>query len=844
LIHSPTRKDAAPVRLSDLLAKLPDVEQTADGYLVHCPAHDDSKQSLRLTVSDAGKVLMRCRAGCETKDVVAALGMTMRDLATMEAGDVDPSVVAVSRDVDASPEDVARLAVKLDAYATALLTEEDADPAREYARRRFGLMADDVARLGLGYADDLGGGPRLVVPFRDKAGVARGFQARALASDAAVRWLGPKSPDGASWAKVGYFPGSSGWDEVLVCEGPGDALTGAALGYDTIGIRGAGLASSPAAIEAVVGMLGDREAVIAGDGDPSGRRFSAQLAEALAARDVRVRVLNVPDGLDLTDWRKEAGAAFSRDVIKAIAEAAPVKSRTAALLAWDEERYSLSDLGGARYLRDYIESLGSGVRYTDEVGFLLLDSGVWRKDDRQGVRTHAQAVADLVRDLARDATLAVAKGDEDEGVSVRDKKRAARLNRYAAHVQTTRGIDSMIRELQAVHGVPASIEDFDKHPDLVACRNGVVNLRTGELGPHDPALLMTRRVDLDYDPSASCPRWESFLDEVFPKYPDLPAYMRRLVGYGITGHTAEQCFAVLWGNGANGKSVYTDTLSEVFRELTVTTPFSTFEEKASGGIPNDLAALKGARLVMAAEGEQGRPMAEAVLKRVTGRDLISARFMRKEFFEFRPTFLLQLATNFKPSFKGQDDGLWRRVKLIPWERFFKPEERDHRLGDRLLAEAQGIFAWAVRGAREWYAHGLQDPDVVKFATKEYRETSDALAGFLPGVFIPDREGGRVTGKVLFDAYLEWAAEENLPQREIWTRRTFFAALEERGLVKRRAAGGVAFDGVRRARQTDAVPEEHESPIKRAAGASVSPSSPVPTETSEAALTDGPDLDDL
>lgn len=830
------------MRLSDLLAKLPDVEQTVDGYLVHCPAHEDSRQSLRLTVSDSGKVLLRCRAGCDTTAVVKALGLTMRDLATMEAGDVDATVVAVSRDVDASPEDVARLAVKLDGWATALLTEEDAEAARKYAFERFGLHAEDVTRLGLGYADDLGGGPRLVVPFRDKAGVARGYQARALDPDAAVRWLGPKSPDGASWAKVGYFPGASGWDEVLVCEGPGDALTGAALGYDTIGIRGAGLASNPAVLDAVATMLGDREAVIAGDGDPSGRRFSAQLAEALAARDARVRVLHVPDGLDLTDWRAQAGEGFARDVIRAIAESAPVQSRTAALLAWDEERYSLSDLGGARYLRDYIESLGSGVRFTEEVGFLLLDAGVWRKDDRQGVRTHAQAVADLVKDLANDAAQAT-----QDGATKEEKARAGRLRAYAKHAQTSRGLDSMLRELQAVQGVPASIEDFDKHPDLVACRNGVVNLRTGELGPHDATLLLTRRIDLDYDPSATCPRWEAFLDEVFPKYPELPAYMRRLVGYGITGHTTEQCFAVLWGNGANGKSVYTDTLTEVFRELTITTPFSTFEEKSSGGIPNDLAALKGGRLVMAAEGEQGKPMAEAVLKRVTGRDLISARFMRKEFFEFRPTFLLMLATNFKPSFKGQDDGLWRRVKLIPWERFFAPEERDHRLGERLAAEAPGIFAWAVRGAREWFAKGLQDPDVVRSATKEYRETSDALAGFLPGVFVRDEAGGRVTGKVLFDAYLEWATEENLPQREVWTRRTFFAALEERGLVKRRVAGGVAFDGVRRARQTDAVPEhaepENSPEPERAARASVSPSSPV-TPATEGSAFAGADLDSI
>jgi putative DNA primase/helicase len=230
-------------------------------------------------------------------------------------------------------------------------------------------------------------------------------------------------------------------------------------------------------------------------------------------------------------------------------------------------------------------------------------------------------------------------------------------------------------------------------------------------------------------------------------------------------------------------------------------------------------------------------MAEAMLKRITGRDLIAARFMRKEFFEFRPSFLLNLATNFKPKFKGQDEGLWRRVKLIPWERYFAPAERDHLLGDKLLREAEGILAWAVRGAVEWYGGGLKDPAIVRDATKEYRETSDALAGFLPGVFTIDRSAGRMTGKALFDAYLDWATEENLPPREVWTRSTFFGALEERGLAKRKARDGVVFDGVRRARQIDHAPEEDAPEIDRA-------QAPVLAHSTSVTNMTGADLDSV
>jgi len=832
-----------PQTLADLLGRFDDVEQTADGYLVHCPAHTDSHQSLRLSVSDQGKVLLRCRAGCDTKDVVAAVGLSMRDLATMTAGEALPAKRATSTALPATPAAIASLAMRLDGYASALLTatrSEDANEAFSYASGRFGLLTTDVVRLGLGYTDDLGGGPRLVVPFRTPEGVARNFQARALDREAAVRWTGPKSPEGGSWSKLGWFPGDSGWDEVLVCEGPGDALTGAALGYDTIGIAGASHAGNPAIVDEVASWIGDREAVIAGDGDPAGRRFSATLAEGLTDRGVRVRVLALADGLDLTDWRAQDPAGFSRSVIRAITQAAPVASRSAALLAWDEERYSLTDLGGARYLRDYIESLGSGVKYTEETGFYLLDAGVWRRDERQAVRTHAQNVADLVRELARDASSTGAR----EGALDSDKKRAARLNRYAAHAQTSRGLDSMLRELQAVRGVPASIDDFDKHHDFLACRNGVVNLRTGELRPHDPSLLLTRRIDLDYDPDAKAPRWEAFLDEVFPAYPDVPDFLRRTIGYGITGHTTEQCFVVHWGGGANGKSVYTDTLTEVFREVTVTTPFSTFEDRGSGGIPNDLAALKGARLVMAAEGEQGRPMAESVLKRVTGRDSISARFMRKEFFEFRPTFLLQLATNFKPSFKGQDEGLWRRVKLIPWERYFAPAERDHRLGERLLAEAPGIFAWAVRGAREWYASGLGEPTIVRSSTAEYRSGSDVLEGFIPGVYVED-ETGRVEATVVFKAFLEYADEGNYGDLKRWSSRALYRALEERGFQRKRSTGGkFVILGLRRSRHSDfATVGEHTEPEPEEPRAAERPLALSSSDTPAAALS-GADLDSI
>jgi putative DNA primase/helicase len=356
-------------------------------------------------------------------------------------------------------------------------------------------------------------------------------------------------------------------------------------------------------------------------------------------------------------------------------------------------------------------------------------------------------------------------------------------------------IDALMTELRSVPGVRVAPGDFDARPDLLSFANGTVELRTGRLRAHAKHDMITYCLALDYEPLATAPRWEQFLTEIFPDNADLVGYVQRLCGYGITGRTDEQCFAVLWGKGANGKSVLTDTLSSVFSAINKTTPFATFEEKTNGGIPNDIAALRGARLVMASEGESGKPMSEAVLKRVTGKDMVSARFLRQEFFEFKPSFLLMLATNHKPRFRGQDDGLWRRVKMIPFKRFFAPHERDHDLDKKLEAEAAGIAAWAVRGAMAWYAEGLADPASISDATQEYKDASDVLAGFFPGVI--EREASAVTlGSEVYQAYRDWCEAEGLPSKEVWTRKALYGALEERKVGAKRVAKGMALIGVK------------------------------------------------
>jgi putative DNA primase/helicase len=739
--------------------------------------------------------------------VVTAAGLRWPDMFDAEGPGL---TVAKEPPAPVAPGHVAALAYFVDTSSAALFDfiEPMAETARKYAAGRFGLSEDMVADLELGFAPAgvqfryasraFSAFPRLTVPLKDFAGRPRGLQGRDLSGNCPGRWVSLSNPEGHRWATYGVFRGQGGYGVTIVSEGPGDGLTVAAVGYDAVSIRGAALAGNPDLLRELAEGLKGSQVIAAGDDDDAGRQFNRRLADGLKAYGITVYALPL-GGPDITAWRESAADEFAPALHTAVKSARPVASAHEAVA--EQATQSLAERTGAdfvsrdqgveaaRMLGELTKQYGEShaisayalvawtdgrIKHAPELGFMVWNGQVWERS--------ATKVRQEIHRMG--AALALA------GETVAAKQ-----------FLNTTGIDSILTELKSVPSVHVAAHAFDAATHLLNFRNGTVDLRTGSMRRHNPADMLTYALDVDYRPEATAPRWERFLGEIFPDNPELPAYMRRMVGYGITGDVSEQAFAVLWGKGANGKSVFTDTLTSVFRTITRTTGFATFEEKQNGGIPNDIAALRGSRLVMASEGEAGKPMSEATLKRATGKEMMQARFLRKEFFEFKPQFLIMLATNHKPRFKGQDEGLWRRVKLIPFSRWFAPHERDYELDRKLLAEAEGIAAWAVRGAVEWYARGLGEPDSITAATREYRETSDALAGFFPGVLLADARE-QMNGSDVFAAYLDWCEAENLPAKERWTRRGFYSAMEERGVYKKPTNKGVALVGVRLA---DAAP---------------------------------------
>ncbi|MDT0267965.1 phage/plasmid primase, P4 family [Streptomyces sp. DSM 44915] len=822
------------MQFADILGRFPDqVEQSDGGYLATCPAHPDTRPSLRIWLGENGTVRIHCRAGCDPAAVVSAAGLKWADM--FNAEDTGSPTVPAGRPGLVGPGPVAALRVYVDDASVRLqdFGSDTAQDARDYLRQRFGLDPEAAAELVLGLDEGDEGAensfpyrsrawvsfPRLVVPFADFSGVIRAAQARDLTGKSSARWVSLSNPEGGRWGSYGVFRGNGGRGVIVVTEGPSDALTAVAAGYTAVAVRGAALASNGELAEELAAGLKGARVVVAGDHDAAGETFTLRLAAALAASRIDVYTLTIPQaGDDLTDWRERDPERFP-ELLRAAVDSAQavtvdgmsyVDTRTGALIPGDREaheavslvadladRYGPSDVLNAHALVAFTKGT---IKYAPGLGFFSWNGSTWIQSDavvRQWVHHMGAALTAAASDRRE-------RAKRDNGGTL-PKDFDDRLGKASLGFTMTRKIDALLRELRTIPSVLVDAEEFDKRPDLLSFSNGVVDLRTGQLRPHDPADMLTVMIPIRYDPQARADRWERFLSEIMPTMPSMPAYLRRLIGYGITGNTSEQCFCILWGSGANGKSVFTDTLTEVFKEITRTTPFATFESKRSGGIPNDLAALRDARLVMASEGEAGRTMSEATLKQATGTDKMTARFLRREFFTFTPSFLILLATNHRPAFKGQDTGLWRRVKMIPFTRYFAENERDYELADKLLEESAGIAAWAVRGAMEWYAGGLKDPTPVKNATREYRETSDALSGFLPGVIEKTGDDAdQLLGNEAFRLYLEWCEAENLPQKEQWRRTTFYRALEERGVTRRKTKRGITLFGVRESGTTAAA----------------------------------------
>lgn len=355
------------------------------------------------------------------------------------------------------------------------------------------------------------------------------------------------------------------------------------------------------------------------------------------------------------------------------------------------------------------------------------------------------------------------------------------------------GINATLEVAKRILPIATVAADYDQGQFLLTVRNGTLDLKIGLLRPAWPEDLITRAVPVVYDPSAECPRWLQFLDEIFAGDAELIQFIQRAVGYSLTGDTQEQCLFILHGNGANGKTTFLETVRKLLGAHATTTPFATFMVQRQVGAPrNDLAALVGTRLVIASEAGQDASFDEAIVKQATGSDTISCRFLYGEFFEYQPRFKIWLATNYKPIIRGNDNAIWRRIRLIPFNQQFKADKRDPLLLEKLRAELPGILAWAVTGCLEWQQSGLGRPQTVVDATQEYRQESDQVGRFLSEQCVAGA-ARTVAASPLYEAYVRWCQRRG---EKYLANNLFAAGIGKFGFQKKRTNRGYVYQGIR------------------------------------------------
>ena len=334
------------------------------------------------------------------------------------------------------------------------------------------------------------------------------------------------------------------------------------------------------------------------------------------------------------------------------------------------------------------------------------------------------------------------------------------INQQSKPICSAKTIAAVERIAKAYRQLAATVDQWDTDPWLLNTPGGVIDLRTGARRPHSAEDYMTKITAVAPDASCSTPLWDAFLKKVTNNDEELIAYLARVMGYALTGITNEHALFFIHGPGRNGKGVFLNTTSRIVGEYHRAAPIETFTESKGDRHPTELAMLRGARLVTAAETEEGRCWAESRIKSLTGGDPIPARFMRQDFFEYVPQFKLIITGNHKPALRSVDEAISRRFNLIPFTVIIPENERDTELVDKLKDEWPGILQWMINGCVAWRNGGLVPPNAVTEATRGYLESENAFKLWLEDCCRPDA-GEWTSVDVLFTSWKQWCEAGNL-----------------------------------------------------------------------------------
>lgn len=740
-----------------LLSKLSGVEGHDSNWTAFCPNHEpggDSAghtRSLSVSIGDDGRALVKCFAGCSTPNVLYAVGMTMAELFPDNGlnGHKKKNRRPGGRKV---AEYDYRDADGVLVYQAVRFEQENGD--KTFTQRRPNGEG--------GWIYKLRGVPRILyrLPELIEAG---------------------KKDDN---------------QPVYIVEGEKKVEALRAWGLTaTCNVGGAGKWS-----KSYSERLKNRRVVILPDNDHPGWEHAAKVAESLQEFAKSVKIVTLP-GLqpkgDVIDWIAAGGTLekFQELVTSPSDPVAPPD----VIAAKEEEQSKLkpidllsvlnpesrTDIGNGKRL---ILHHGKDLRYCHPWGkWLVWDGKRWRIDDTAEVERRAKDVVSKLWEESMKVSRDVGAGEMIKVFS------------FAKYSGSATAINRMMSTAASEAGAQIVPGQLDSDPWVLNCLNGTVSLRDGTISPHDRSRLLTKLSPVEYQPDAVCPVWERFLLSVFGGDDSLVGYVRRLCGYWITGVVKEQILPILHGSGANGKTTFLNSFMDILGPDYAMKAVPDFlMAKKNEAHPTDKADLFGKRFVACSETEEGRRLAESIVKELTGSEKVRARRMREDFWEFNPTHKIALCTNHRPRVSGTDVGIWRRLRLIPFVvRFWDPDNevagpeelrQDKELPEKLIAEYPGILTWIVRGCLEWLHFGEQSPEAVRRETASYKESQDIIGAFLKECCVQGEYYAIRAGE-LYAANQAWR-EANGEWGGI-SQRQFGQAMTERGF-ERYASNGTFY----------------------------------------------------
>ncbi len=407
-------------------------------------------------------------------------------------------------------------------------------------------------------------------------------------------------------------------------------------------------------------------------------------------------------------------------------------------------------------IRSY-DDTGNADRFIDRYGnlykysyiankFYIYDGMKWKIDDKGSIRKLIDEMIESIKDEK------IIHGDD-----VTEEEAREFFQKYYKKTRGTQAKKNIMNEL--MHRRPATPDDFDRDDMLINVANGYIDLTSRELYKHDINKMFSQITNTDYTEKMQPAVWLDFLNDIFAGDKNVIRYIQKALGYSLTGSTREQIMFILFGKGRNGKSIFVEVISEILGDYSNNMQAKSLMVKKNDNVNTDIARLSKARFVTSSEPNEGFRFDEGLIKQLTGGDKVTARFLYAEEFEYTPKFKIWVSTNHKPIIRGTDDGIWRRLVLIPFDVQIPEEKVDKDLKYKLLREAPAILNWMAEGAYMWMQEGLEMPDKLKAASKAYRTEMDVIEQFIEDE-CKRVDDGRVKANELYSVYKNWANENN------------------------------------------------------------------------------------